>query len=93
MTNERYKKLSAEAKLLYALMDDRTCLSAANGWHDENGEVFIHFTIDEVCHVLHCRSEKACHVISELEEVSLIYRRKRGRGRAAMIYVSAPQDF
>ena len=55
MTNERDKKLSAEAKLLYALMDDRMRLSAVNGWHDENGEVFINFTINEVCLALPLR--------------------------------------
>ncbi|MGN0463304.1 MAG: replication initiator protein A [Acutalibacteraceae bacterium] len=36
--SEEFKDLSAEAKLLYSLMLDRTHLSAANNWCDKNGE-------------------------------------------------------
>lgn len=45
--SENFKNLSAEAKILYGLMLDRTQLSAANNWCDKNGEVFIFFTITE----------------------------------------------
>lgn len=89
--DEAYKTLSVYAKLLYALMDDRSRISAMNGWHDENGELFIFFSISDVCHVLNCHTGKACRVVTELERAGLIRRRKRGQGRPAMIYVSSVQ--
>ena len=42
-TNERFKTISAEAKILYGLLLDRMNRSAKNGWQDEKGRIFIHF--------------------------------------------------
>jgi len=90
-SNEEFKAMTSDAKLLYALMDDRSRLSAMNGWYDENGELFIFFSISDVCRVLNCHTGKACRVVTELERAGLIRRRKRGQGRPAMIYVSSVQ--
>ena len=46
-TNERFWNISADAKMLYGILLDRMSLSAKNGWIDENGRVYIIFTIDE----------------------------------------------
>ena len=59
---EKYKGLSAEAKLLYGLMLDRMQLSAINGWCDKNGEVFIFYTIAETSEMLGCGHDKATYV-------------------------------
>ena len=39
-TNERFKTISAEAKILYGLLLDRMNLSAKNGWQDKDGKVY-----------------------------------------------------
>ena len=65
---DKYKGLSAEAKLLYGLMLDRMQLSAINGWCDKNGEVFIFYTIAETSEVLGCGHDKATRLQRELEE-------------------------
>ena len=44
---DKYKSLSAEAKLLYGLMLDRMHLSAINGWCDINGVVFIFVSVGD----------------------------------------------
>lgn len=44
ITGSRFKRLSADAKLLYGLMLDRMGLSARNGWYDEYGRVYIYYT-------------------------------------------------
>ena len=46
-TDEHFKRLSAEAKIMYGLLLDRMCLSAVNDWKDEKGRVYIIYTIDE----------------------------------------------
>ncbi len=43
-----YKRLSAEAKILYGLMLDRMALSQKNGWLDKYDRVYIIFTLEEI---------------------------------------------
>ena len=84
---ERYKALSAEAKLLYGLMLDRMQLSAINGWCDKNGEVFIFYTIAETSEVLGCGHDKATRLQRELEKHNLLRRKYQGKGKPAKLYV------
>ena len=48
------KSLSAEAKLLYALLRDRFNLSCKNGWANEKGEVYLIFPREEMCDMIGC---------------------------------------
>lgn len=47
-TEERFKNISAEAKVLYGLLLDRMSLSAKNGWQDKENRVYIIFTIEDI---------------------------------------------
>ena len=40
-TDERYRPVSTDAKMLYGLLLDRLSLSEKNGWKDERGRVYI----------------------------------------------------
>ena len=46
--DERFKKLSSDAKLLYGLMLDRMSLSMKNEWFDEDNRAYIIYTIDSI---------------------------------------------
>ena len=107
ITGERFKRLSTDAKLLYGLLLDRMGLSAKNGWYDEQGRVFIYYTLDEIQEDLNCAHGKAVKLLSELDTgngFGLIERVKQGQGRPTKIYVkrfttrekppqpAAPQD-
>lgn len=83
----RYKNLSTDAKILYSLLFERMELSRKNGWHDEDGSVYIYFTLEEVCEVLSCGHDKATKLFCELEKFSLLRRRKQGLGKPAKLYV------
>ena len=48
----RFQSLSTNAKTLYGILLDRMSLSAKNGWLDEQGRVFIIFTIEDAANVL-----------------------------------------
>ena len=93
---ERFKRLSAESKLLYGLLLDRMCLSAENGWLDEKNRVYIVFTIEEVQDELNCGSKKAVAIMKELEECGLIEKKRQGLSKPNLIYVknftSGPPD-
>jgi hypothetical protein len=89
-TDERYRDLSAEAKILYGLMLDRMCLSVKNGWFDGKGHVFIYFTLEDSLKLLNCGHGKAVRLFAELDAksgVGLIERKKQGQGRPAKIFV------
>ena len=44
----KFKALSSDAKILYALFFHRITLSLKKGWIDEYGRVYIIFTLEEI---------------------------------------------
>ena len=86
-TNERFWNISADAKMLYGILLDRMSLSVKNGWLDEQGRVYIIYTVREVQESLCCAEHKAVKLFRELEDIDLIERKRRGLGRPSLIYV------
>lgn len=91
VTGERFKRLSTDAKLLYGLLLDRMGLSVKNGWYDEQGRVYIFYTLSEIQEDMNCGHEKAVKLLAELDTahkgIGLIERIKQGQGRPTRIYV------
>ena len=85
-----FKALSADAKLLYALIVDRFNLSIANKWKDENGTPYVYFSIDSVMESVGCAKAKAVKLMDTLEDWGLIRRAKQGLGKPNRIYVLDP---
>lgn len=87
-TEERFSSISAEAKVLYGLLLDRMSLSARNGWLDEEGRVYIIFSIEDIMTSMGCANQKAAKLLYELEsKCSLIERKRQGLGKPNLIYV------
>ena len=89
-TDSRFASISTDAKLLYGILLDRMSLSMKNGWHDDQGRVYIIFTLDDVAETLGYKTEKAIKLFNELDAkkgVGLIERIRQGQGRASLIYV------
>ena len=87
-TNERFWNISADAKMLYGILLDRMNLSARNGWLDEEGRVYIIFTIEEIKEALGCGEKKAVKLLDELEKkCGLVERKRQGLGKPNLIYV------
>lgn len=86
-TEECFKKMSTDAKALYGILLDRMNLSARNRWLDENGRVYIIFTIRQIMDAVGCAEHKAVKLLNELEAAGLILRRKWGQGKPNTIYV------
>ena len=51
-TDSRFAGISTDAKLLYGILLDRMSLSMKNGWHDDQGRVYIVFTLEDVAATL-----------------------------------------
>ena len=87
-THPSFKGISTEAKTLYGILLDRMNLSAKNQWIDEDGRVYIIYTIGEVMGALGCAEQKAVKLLAELEKkADLIERKRQGLGRPNLIYV------
>lgn len=87
-TEERFKNISAEAKVLYGLLLDRMSLSAKNGWQDKENRVYIIFTIEDIMEAMGCANQKAGKLLHELEsKCRLIERKRQGLGKPNLIYV------
>ena len=87
-TDDQYKYVSAEAKVLYGILLRRMDLSAKNGWIDEKGRVYIICTVSEIMETMNCADNKATKLMNELEEkCGLIERKRQGLGKPNLIYV------
>lgn len=81
-TEDCFWNVSTDAKLLYGILLDRMNLSARNGWLDEEGRVYIIFTIEEIKGALGCAEKKAVKLLDELEKkCGLIERKRQGLGK------------
>ena len=85
--DSHFQQLSTDARTLYGILLDRMSLSAKNGWLDEQGRVYIIYTVREVQESLCCAEHKAVKLFRELEDIDLIERKRRGLGRPSLIYV------
>ena len=98
ITGDEFQETSTEAKLLYGLMLDRLQLSIRNQWLDSLNRVYIIYTVEDIMADLHCGNQKACKLLSELEnKTGLIKRKRQGLGKPSLIYVlkfstSCPQN-
>ena len=90
ITDERFKYLSNDAKLLYGLMLDRMSLSMSNHWLDKENRVYIIYTAEQIMQDMNCSNNKCAKILAELDSkkgIGLIERHKRGLGKPDIIYV------
>ena len=86
VTDEFYRTIPAEIKVLYSLMLDRVAMSMRNNWR-EDGRVFIYFTLEEAMRRVHAGRHKAIGLFRRMETLGLIRRRKQERGKPDRIFV------
>ena len=83
--------LNETAKILYMILLDRARLSQKNDrWTDENGHVYLFFTIPSLADAMHKSEMTIKTALKALEEKQLIYRKRQGIGRPNRIYVKYP---
>ena len=90
ITDQKFKHVSTDAKLLYGILLDRMGLSAKNNWYDDYGRVYIYYTVDEICEDMCCGRDKAMKLLAELDKkkgIGLVERVKQGQGRPTKRYV------
>lgn len=82
--------ITQTAKLLYALLLDRTTLSQKNGWQDESGRTYIIFPVTAIADALDKSPSTIKEALNELDRAGLLERRRQGFSTANRLYVKLP---
>lgn len=91
-TNDNFKALSTDAKVLYGLMLDRMSLSIKNKWFDKENRAYIYFSVEDTMEYLNCKKNKAIDTIKELDMetgIGLVEKKRQGQGKPTIIYVKS----
>lgn len=91
LANPKYNAMSLEAKFVYALLLDRLSLSQKNGWVNEDNEVYLIYTREEIANLLNITYKKAIGAFKELVDNKLLYEQRQGRGYANLLFVLKPE--
>ena len=85
--------ISETAKLIYVLLLDRARLSMKNeGWEDEQGHVFIYYTIADLASASGRSEMTVKNALAALEQKNLISRKRQGAGLPSKIYVQVQTE-
>ena len=83
--------VSHTARLLYALLLDRSTLSQKNGWQDSEGRTYIVYPIAEIVEMLDKSSTTIKDALNELDASGLLVRERRGFSAPNRLYVKVPE--
>ena len=83
--------LPQTAKLLYALLLDRSALSQKNGWQDNEGRTYIVYPIAEIAEILDKSTMTIQNSLKELDIAGLLERERRGFSAPNRLYVKVPE--
>ena len=85
-----FKKMSAEAKIMYALLKDRFELSRLNNWVDSENNIYLLYTNKQLCSILNYAEPKIIKLKKELEKYNLIINERQGLNKPNKIYLLEP---
>lgn len=85
--NEKYKHLNSDAKLLYALLLDRKELSRKNNWVDEDNQVYLLYSRDNIAEMLGISRPTASKAFKQLVQADLIIEERQGLTKPNKIFV------
>ena len=83
-------ELSHTARLLYALLLDRSTLSQKNGWQDDEGRTYIVYPIAEIAEILDKSTMTVQNSLKELDIAGLLERKRAGYSAPNRLYVKVP---
>ncbi len=91
IANPKYNMMSLEAKFVYSLLLNRLSLSQKNGWINEDNEVYLIYTREEIAELLNITYKKAISAFKELVDNKLLYEQRQGRGYPNLLFVLKPE--
>lgn len=90
-TSEHYKKMSNDAKIAFALLQDRLELSIRNQWFDEDGYIYFLFGNEQLSEILNCSKPTVIKIKKELQKAELLEEKRMGLSQSNRLYLLKPQ--
>ena len=88
LKEEHYKNLGDKAKLMYMLLFDRRTLSIKNKWYDDDGQIYMYFTIEQFMQELNCSNKAVIKAKKELVEIGLLEEVRQGVNKPNRLYIN-----
>ena len=88
LKDEPYKELGDKAKLMYMLLFDRRTLSIKNKWYDDDGRIYMYFTIEQFMQELNCSNKAVVKAKKELVEIGLLEEVRQGVNKPNRLYIN-----
>ena len=82
--------ISQTAKLLYALLLDRSTLSQKNGWQDDEGRIYVFYPVAEIAEILDKSTMTVQSALKELDMAGLLERERSGFSAPNRLYLKLP---
>ena len=89
-TNEKYKRMSNDSKVAYAILKDRFSYSVKNKWVDKQNRIYFVFTVEELKSILNCAEGKVAKIKKELTEMNLLFQERGGSTWINGVKVNTP---
>jgi len=80
-------KLTSDAKLVYSVLLDRMELSRKNNWVNENNEIYLLYTKNDIADILGISESTAYKAFKLLDEVGLIKQVRQGLNKPNKIFI------
>ena len=82
-----FNGLDNNAIVAYSLLRDRHDLSTKNQWINENGEIYLLFTREELCKLLRLSEPTVIKTMKTLKKFNLVEEERQGLGKPNKIYL------
>jgi len=89
--NPAYEGLSIGSKLMYSVLRDRLDISIKNNWKDENGYIYLIYSLKDLLDLLEIDEKTTIKYKKELVKYKLIVDKRVGQGNPNRIYVLKPE--
>ena len=90
-TSQKYKGISNDAKVAYALLKDRFNYSVQNHWIDDNDNIYFIFTNNELMKLLASGNQKVIKIKKELAQAGLLEQKRMGVNQPNHLYLLRPE--
>lgn len=90
-TNNKYKELSNDAKVAFALLKDRFNYSVRNQWVDEQNNLYFIYTNLALKKILNCSEPKVIKIKNDLEAAHLLLQKRMGINQPNRLYLLKPE--
>lgn len=90
-TNETYKQMSNDAKIAFAILQDRLELSIRNDWYDDEGNIYFLYGNQELGEILNCSKPTVIKIKKELQKADLLEEKRMGLSLSNRLYLLKPK--